>query len=227
MRSFRKLLVVALKPEWVFLKKKFTFQKILPQLYHFETDCALLQTGMGWENAERHFEKCLENFSTKSVLHFGTAGALTEHFKTGEVAKISDITNAAHESLSLDPNPLPHTRPARLYSSKTVLKNKEAKQTIHKKYRTDLVDMESYPIARICQIKGIPYLGIRGVFDAFSDNLENLNNPFNNTGELHPAKLTLNLITRPKLIFTLPRLKKRLEQLQKTWENIITWYLKE
>lgn len=227
MRSFRKLLVVALKPEWVFLKKKIIFQKIVPQLYHFETDYALLQTGMGWENAEKHFEKFLENFSAKSILHFGTAGALTEHFKTGEVAKISDITNATHESLSLGPNPFPHMRPARLYSSKTVLKNKEEKQRIHEKYQADLVDMESYSIARICQIKGIPYLGIRGVLDEFSDHLENWNNPFKNSGALHPAKLTLNLITRPKLIFTLPFLKKRLEQLQKTWENVITWYLKE
>jgi len=227
MKSFRKLLVVALKPEWNFLKKTFSFQKINPQLYHFETDCALFQTGMGWENAEVHFEKFLENSSVKSVLHFGTAGALTKNFKAGEVAKISEITNVSHESLSFDSNFPPHLPPAKLYSSKMMLKNQGEKQVVHKEYQADLVDMESYPLAKACQRKGIPYLGIRGVFDELSDDLENLNLPFKESGELHPSKLTLNLITHPKLVFTLPAYKKRLEQLQKTWEDVIKWYLKE
>lgn len=242
---FRHLLVAALRPEWDFLATIYALEKLdfsLP-LYHFVAfpHVALLQTGPGLKQSQASMIKFLEYFSCESVLNFGTCGGLNFKMAPGDlflpssVAIFSEDQNSL-KKLSLDcaeRSSLQDAITANLYchsgsllTSNTVLKNGEEKRVAKAISQTDAVDMESFGLAKLCHDHGIRYLSLRGVFDTVDENLESLGEPYDETGNLSAIKISRNLLKNPKLILTLPDLKKRLNRIQMNLKPAIDWYLK-
>jgi len=241
MVKLNKLLVVALKPEWSHLKQLFRFQKDHEQknLYFIEDvpGTALLQVGFGLENAKNKFAEFLKNHSCESVLHFGSCGALDAGLKVGDlVVSRGEVISTTGESLELAS---PHLDPlvqfldqselsyktGRLLTSDKVLEDRKEKKDAEKHYLAMAVDMESYAIAKICQEKKIDYLSVRGVFDAVEDDVADLGEPFNNKGNLKPAKLAVNLMKSPKLILKVPDLQKRLALVNQRLGKVVRWFV--
>lgn len=236
MMAFEKLLVVALKPEWSFLKQNFRFQKINSQLNLYKISskntkeqippCALLQIGVGLEMTKKSVSQFLESYETKSVLHFGTAGALTSDLKVGDLFLANQIMNtlslAIHCKTDLKN---PEIKPGTLLTVNSPLKNQKEKISAYEKYQAQAVDMESFSAVNLFNQKHIPYYSVRGIFDELTDNLEDIGEPYHKTGELSALKLSKNLIRSPKQILTLPKLQKKMSLIQKNLLPVILKYL--
>jgi len=242
---FRHLLVAALRPEWDFLTTIYTLEKLdfsLP-LYRFVAfpNVALLQTGPGLKQSRASMTKFLEHFSCESVLNFGTCGGLDPKMAPGDLFLASSVALFSEDQNSLKKISLDcaersslhdaitanlHCNSGSLLTSSTILKNGEEKRAAKAISQTDAVDMESFGLAKICHDRGIRYFGLRGVFDTLDENLESLGEPYDEKGDLSAIKISRNLLKNPKLIFTLPDLKKRLNRIQMNLKPAIDWYLK-
>lgn len=242
---FRYLLTAALRPEWDFLTAIYALEKLdfpLP-LYRFVAfpSVALLQTGPGQKQSTISMTKFLELFSCESVLNFGTCGGLNPKMSPGDLHLASSVVMISEDQNSLkkltldcaEQESLQNTITAAdfachsgsLLTSNTVLKNSEEKRAAKAISQACAVDMESFGLAKICHDRGILYLSLRGVFDTVDENLESLGEPYDEVGNLSAAKISRNILKNPKLIFTLPDLKKRLNRIQTNLKPAIDWYL--
>lgn len=233
----RKLLVVALRPEWSFLKQKYSFvqDKQLKNLYHISSHpgAALLQIGVGKEFAEKSFSELLKQRTVASVLHFGTAGALVPELKTGDVVLVTEIV-CKDLSVGADPCVRPsieihlgqthgfaptkneHIIPGKHLTVQAPLVSKEQKEKAHAQTGAIAVDMESYFVARICRDKGISYCSVRGIFDRMTDDIEGLDVIVGNEG-----CSKVNVFKHPKLILKIPMLKKKMGLVNRAMGNVV------
>ncbi len=230
--KIRKLLVVALKPEWASLKNHCDFENDarLKNFFRLKAkpDTGLLQIGCGLGNARLNFLKFLEIYDCETVLHFGACGALVPELNVGTVFVATEITDGKeriiiHESRGM---PAPSGTRGILFSSKSVLKNPEEKKFCRDQSGASAVDMESFAVAQICREKNISYQSARSVFDALDDNLEAIGEPFDDAGNLNAGKLVVNLIKNPKLILAVPDLKRRADLGSENLRPIIDLFLK-
>lgn len=261
MKGFKKLLVVALKPEWAFLKSRFTFEPVASQKDFklfcpvSETHWALLQTGMGLENAKKSFRGFLKNNSCETVLHFGVSGALVPELKAGDLVMADAILfekileKRLHRNGScLDTPCSPKGEPgyieppvfnflpeshfskiskATLLTVTTPLRNAQEKKLAHEKTGAAIVDMESYAIAQICEKNHIKYTSVRAVFDECTEDLCDMPRSFDESGDLKPKGLVIDFIKSPQLIFKLPNLKKRMDVIQIKLAEVVFEFLKD
>ncbi len=238
-QHLNKLLIAALKPEWSFLKQDLNFEcdKKHAQLFHIKEipSTALIQTGSGLEKAASSLNQVLNDYTPKSILHFGSSGGL----RTGIMAE--DLFVAHHyiyedEEISINSNLSSELTNflkksdlcfhfGRLLSVQTALINKDEKAEASKKYHAQAVDMESFVMAKICREQGIDYLSVRAIFDSLEDDIENLGTPYDKKGDLKAGKLVANLVKSPNLILKLPSLQKRHQRICQNLKQVIRWYL--
>lgn len=221
---FEKLLVVALKPEWSFLKAKYTFELCGPgmALYRVKEfpSVGLAQIGFGPESARRGFSRVLEACEVSSVLHFGSCGALRADMKIGDLFLPEKIVSAEGEIVLKQ-----EKQNGILYTSPSVLKNRDDKENARKTYNADSVDMESYPVAALCLERKISYRCARAVFDTLTDNLEAIDEPYDADGNIVLGKMAVNLIKNPKLILELPNLKRRADLVSQSLSPVVEDFL--
>lgn len=239
---FQKLLVVALKPEWGFLKQHLSFKKINCSVPLYQISdyphTALLQTGVGLARSHETFCQFLQHFSCSSVLHFGCAGGLDSQLKTGDVfiakeiksdgesLKINSVLSSDFENFSLSLQNSQHRISyGSLLSSRVVLKNQKEKTQASRSFSAQVVDMESFSIAKACQNSQIDYCSVRGIFDEVTEDLTDLGEPYSDAGDLSGKRLAQNLIKSPKLILQLPRLQKKSQRVNQALWPFIFWYL--
>lgn len=243
--GIRKLLVVALKPEWSFLKQKFDFiqDERLKNLYHIK-ECpgaALLQIGVGVEVAQKHFLQYLEQEACHSVFHFGVSGALDPSLKTGDLVLVTEIVcdefvvganPGIRPQYNLIDGRLHGIAPTKanivcgkLFTSPTGLTCRAEKKAVADQTGAIAVDMESFVVARLCQEHGIAYQAVRGIYDTFEENIEDLDVPATETGDISAAKMVVNILKDPKLVLKLPALKKRLGLVNRGMGQVIEEYL--
>jgi adenosylhomocysteine nucleosidase len=237
--QINKLLVVALKPEWIHLKQNYSFTRMDDSLILYAIDNnperALLQIGFGSEQTIRHFNEFLKKYKVHSVLHFGTSGGLSNDLNIGDIFLAHNITDGSSriETLSEATNSLTDnlqsksipTHAGDLFTSGQVLKNKNEKQKASADFSAMAVDMESFHIAKKCKEAGCDYISARGIFDTVNDNLEDIGEPYDKQGNLKASTLAVNILKNPKLIFSLPGLKKRMDLINKNMRPVIEWYL--
>lgn len=242
---FCHLLIAALRPEWDFLAASYALEKLefVRPLYRFVQfpNALLLQSGPGQTQSTESFAKFLESYSCASVFHFGTCGGLSEGQSAGDLFLATAIIASFEDSkdcreLQLDLSEHEELRAVlrtdlpchggKLLTSATVLKNAAEKCSARTLTQAGAVDMESFGLAKLCHDQDIRYLSLRGIFDTAAENLESLGEPYDNIGNLSAAKISRNLLKNPKLIFTLPDLKKRLSRIQSRLKPAIEWYIK-
>jgi adenosylhomocysteine nucleosidase len=190
-------------------------------------DTLLVKTGMGKERAENAAQFILEHYPVMAIISLGFAGALAPELRIGDIVVCSILHGAPGsgeekqrlEPLAPDANLLslasqgPGDRATRfcLGSGVTVLQlnsSTQKMQGLNETFHADIIDMESYWIARIASARQIPFIAIRSI----SDNMQSSVQPFDqilaSDGELLWKKAVLCFLLHPWYlmnVFTLSR----------------------
>ena len=160
------------------------------------------------------------------VLHIGLAGALDQALRAGDISLPQSITDG---KTTLKPDAFLFSQLEKainaarltvfkgpLFSSETVLETAVQKKEAGEKWGAQTVDMESFWVAQICAREKIPYVALRGVFDALDKDLSALAeaNLMTPEGNLNPAGL-IGLPLKPKLLFQLPQFQSVMNRTNK------------
>jgi len=190
-------------------------------------DILLVQTGMGKERAENATQFMLERYPVTAIISLGFAGALAPELRIGDVVVCSTLhgqPGLGQEEQRLEPlapdakllslaSQGPGDKASRfcLGSGVTVLQlnpSTQKMQGLNETFHADIVDMESYWIARIASARQIPFISIRSI----SDNMQSSVQPFDqimaSDGELLVRKAVLCFLLHPWYlmnVFTLYR----------------------
>jgi adenosylhomocysteine nucleosidase len=151
-------------------------------------DILLVQTGMGKERAEIATKSVLARYPVTAVVSLGFAGGLNPELEIGDVVLCSTLYRK-NGSGQEDPKAEPYTSDADLISLAsecpddieadcligscvTVLEldtDPQKQQELAETYQADVVEMESYWIAKIASDRGIPFIAVRAMSDRGSD----------------------------------------------------------
>lgn len=236
-QKIEKLLVVALKPEWSFLKQhyRFTSDSKHKELFFIndKNDTALLQIGLGRKKAGSVFLNFLADFDCHQVLHFGSSGALIPSLNPGDLFLAGSIRHQT-QIITVDPTNIktvtdrfPSIQTGSLLTVDAPLVKPHDKRDAHLKYSADTVDMESFAIANICAQKNVGYLSLRSVFDKREEDIESLGLPCDENGNFQPARFVGNLVTHPKLVVKIPSLQKRHHRMNQNFKEVLLWFLEK
>ncbi|PYT04259.1 MAG: hypothetical protein DMF60_15875 [Acidobacteria bacterium] len=181
---------------------------------------ALLETGEGIVNVERHLEAWLEQRKARAVLSIGFAGALSSALKAGDLVIADEVRGS-----SAVPDAKLLTAARRVgaggswihfgvaLTSNEILWNAQSKRALAHTLIVDeigAVDMESTAIARVCGRRGLPFLVARSITDLLDEDLPLDFNRFRNgDGRVDSRRVTKAALVRPGALRGLWRLRKR------------------
>ncbi len=186
----------ALREEVAFLRKQMkpryeigrSNHSIVQGIYQGK-ELLVAQTGIGKESAEAATRFFLDNYPVTTLISLGFAGALNEELKGGDVVLCSALhcanvvgTEPISSTLCTDERTVSLATLAmergdvefRLGVGVTVpqmVLEPEDKQSLWDAFDADIVDMESYWIAKIAMKRRIPFLVIRSVSDTRQERL--------------------------------------------------------
>jgi adenosylhomocysteine nucleosidase len=235
-------LLGALREEVADLKRQMVLEEAFAgQGYHVykgkykNKDVLLVQTGLGRERAERATKLVLSRYPVTAVISIGFAGALTEESKIGDVILCSTLHCAngliqkglKPESYYCDTDLISRISQSlegkavrfRQGSSVTVsqlVSNPEAKQKLGKAFRANIVDMESYWVARIASDRQIPFAAVRAVSDTVQDSLPPLDRMLTPNGKWRWEKAAPYFIFHPQHLIKLFVLYRNARQARKS-----------
>ncbi len=135
------------------------------------------QLHVGGANAAAIAARLIIQLRPDAVLFMGTCGSLRADLKKGDVVAASEIVNGdlnlskfnadlPIQTIALEAGPA-SLRPARFYSASAFVDESGKTALVGK---GDVVEMESFAIARLCQELGVPVWVIKAVSDDFDGN---------------------------------------------------------
>ena len=173
--------------------------------------------GAGQAAATRAFAEIEKSCPIDAVVSTGWAGALNEDFATGRAYRLAGVVDAQTgerfaarelESPAKSEEVLSHPGDKNkdvarvghpgfwLVTSPKVADGPE-KQRLAATYKADLVDMEAAAIARLAQMRGIPFYCIKGVSDGFREKLPDFNRFIAPDGRFKIVKFVSFALFRP------------------------------
>lgn len=187
-------------------------------------DILLVQTGMGKKRAESATKSVLERYPVTAIISVGVAGGLNPELKIGTVvlcstlyyANGSDQKDPKAESYASDANLIslasegPEDIKANCYigSSVTELQlecSPQKQQELAETFHADVVEMESYWIARIASARGIPFIAIRSISDRGND-VQPFDQILTSDGKLLWKKAVVCFTTHPNYLINVFKL---------------------
>ena len=121
-------------------------------------------SGMGMEAARIATEKLIKEHGCTSVINAGVCGALNNRLERGGVYRVSMVST---EKLKAAVNVGMGVGLKKLITVEEPVFEKERKRELSK--QADLVDMEGYAVARVCEEHSVPCILVKGVTD-FGDH---------------------------------------------------------
>jgi len=121
-------------------------------------------SGMGMEAARIATEKLIKEFGCTSVINAGVCGALHNRLERGGVYRVSMVST---EKLKTAVNVGVGIGLKKLVTVEEPVFQPDRKRELSK--QGDLVDMEGYAVARVCEEHNVPCIMIKGVTD-FGDH---------------------------------------------------------
>jgi adenosylhomocysteine nucleosidase len=188
---------------------------------HRATDLglALVETGEGVANAQRHLESWLQQRAPRAVLSIGFAGALSAALRVGDLVIANDIRDSGERP---DSRLLSAAEQVRIESpvhlgvavtSNEILWQAESKRALAASLAENeigFVDMESTAIAGVCAGRGVPFLIIRSISDLLDEDLPlDFNQCRTRDGRVDPGKVLTAAMLRPTALKGLFELRKR------------------
>lgn len=168
--------------------------------------------GAGQSAAIRAFAAVEADAPVDLVFSVGWAGALSSEIVVASAHNIAGVIDAqTGERFNCDAG----AGDLWLVTSPRVAGAGE-KRRLASAYGVALVDMEAAAIARLAQMRGIPFYCIKGVSDGLGDNLPDFNH-FLVDGRFHTARFALYALLRP---WYWPPLARMGENSRKASQNI-------
>jgi len=152
--------------------------------------------GAGQAAATRAFAAIEDGGPIDLVFSVGWAGALTADVETGSAHNIGGVIDArTGERFRCDA----YAGPRWLVTSPIVADEaeKERLAASYAHHTPTLVDMEAAAIARLAQMREIPFYAIKGVSDGFHDKLPDFNRFISADGQFQLARFVLFVLFRP------------------------------
>lgn len=165
-------IISALRAEAACLTSKaITVQTLLT----ISDDLTLIISGMGEKNVARALDESVRN-GAKSIVSFGTAGALDNDLNSGDLILAREILNSDKKPVQTSDKWRNHilkkwsVSPFRvfqrnIYSDSEVATDGKSKELIAQNTAADAIDMESALIADFASIHNIPCLILRVIVD--------------------------------------------------------------
>lgn len=222
--------ICALKPEWHLLKKQIHFSKIqeaisIPsyQASSHSKNIRLYQIGIGYQKASQSIHHIFETWKDfpHLIIHFGFSGALIPKLNPGDLFLPSEVINHLGKTIQFDSMLHQKTaqlfkrvginfREGRLFTSSKVLATPQEKEEQGILFKSQAIDMETFPVAEACLQRKIPFLSIRSIFDPLEWNLSDLGEEgvMTKEGKTAYSVLAKQIIKYPKLLMSLPKYQK-------------------
>ncbi len=150
--------------------------------------------GAGQAAATRAFAAVEEDAPIDLVFSVGWAGALTPELAPGlahNVAGVIDVRTGERFQCDADAGTL------WLATSPKVVDQAEKRRLAEAYPAAALVDMEAAAIARLAQMRGIPFYAIKGISDDLDAKLPDFNRFLDEQGRFQTAKFALSSLFRP------------------------------
>ena len=149
--------------------------------------------GAGQQAATRAFADIEDGGPIDLVISIGWVGALKPDLAPGTAHNVSGVIDArTGERFHCDAG-----SGDRWLVTSPIVADRAEKQRLASAYKADLVDMEGAAIARLAQMRGIPFYSIKGVSDGFADKLPDFNRFIRLDGQFDLTAMVLFAILRP------------------------------
>ena len=149
--------------------------------------------GAGQQAATRAFAAIEDGGPIDLVFSIGWVGALRPDLAPGTAHNVSGVIDArTGERFHCDAG-----AGDRWLVTSPIVADRAEKQRLASAYKADLVDMEGAAIARLAQMRGIPFYSIKGVSDGFADKLPDFNRFIRLDGQFDLTAMVLFAILRP------------------------------
>jgi adenosylhomocysteine nucleosidase len=151
--------------------------------------------GAGQNAATRAFAEIEKDGSIEQVFSVGWAGALSESFVRGKAYRVSGVvdvqTGERFETAASD------SRSGICLATSPKVADTAEKQRLAAAYHAGLVDMEAAAVARLAQMRGVPFHCVKGVSDGLTDNLPDFNRFISPLGHFQLARFVLFAVFSP------------------------------
>ena len=125
-----------------------------------------LRVGIGEQNAVSNLKLYLQNFSPSEIINIGFAGKMHSSETRTDVFWIRYVVHGSDgPGIKLKPFAQNNLPSAALLTVNQPLKDTRLRDTLFKKYHSDLVDMEAWYLADFASKKNIPFYSIKVVSD--------------------------------------------------------------
>jgi adenosylhomocysteine nucleosidase len=149
--------------------------------------------GAGQPAATRAFAAIEDGGPIDLVFSIGWVGALQPDLAPGTAHNVSGVVDArTGERFHCDAG-----AGNRWLVTSPMVASQAEKHRLGSAYNADLVDMEAAAIARLAQMRGIPFYSIKGVSDGLDDKLPDFNRFIRPDGQFDLTALVLFAILRP------------------------------
>ena len=149
--------------------------------------------GAGQAAATRAFAEVEKHGAIDQVISTGWAGALNDQLETGQAYRASAVVDARTGECFATSD---EAEDCLLVTCPKVADGPE-KQRLAAAYSGALVDMEAAAIARLAQMGQIPFYCVKGISDAFNDQLPDFNRFILPSGQFQLSRLVLFSFLRP------------------------------
>jgi adenosylhomocysteine nucleosidase len=149
--------------------------------------------GAGVAAATRAFVEVEKDGPVDSVISTGWAGALREELAPGQACDVSCAIDARTGERFVASGP---PNDCWLVTSSRVADASE-KLRLASTYGAGLVDMEAAGVARLAQMRGIPFYCVKGISDGYRDQLPDFNRFISQNGQFQLARFIVFAALRP------------------------------
>jgi nucleoside phosphorylase len=181
-------------------------------------------SGIGRGPSERLLRALTGDLRPEVVLHLGVAGGLEAGSQAGDAvlcerASSGDDTLAwaSHEGLSGALGPLPR---GGCVTVGAIVSKPSQKRALAAAYGAQVVEMETYWVARLAEELGLSLACVRVVCDALEDELPDLSMALDPVGQPKPLAMARRLLTRPGTAARLPALASAFGRAQRRLEQV-------
>lgn len=199
---------------------------------HRGREIILATTGMGRQRAEAAAKLVLDRYPITALISFGYAGALTDELVIGDVVLGSPWSAmqgngqdvAKLEPLVLDENTLAlavralenvsgiTARVAGGVTVPSLICEPKERTAVGKAFDAQIVDMESYWIAKVASERGIPFVAIRAISDTRREKLLPFTQMMTVDGRWKWKETARYFVRRPQGLMTLLRMAARIQR---------------
>jgi len=149
--------------------------------------------GAGQAAATRAFAAVEQDAPVDLVFSVGWVGALKPGLAAGSAHNIGGVIDArTGERFRCDAD----SGELWLVTS-PIVADEEEKQRLAETYAASLVDMEAAAVARLAQMRGIPFYGIKGISDPLNAKLPDFNSFLTPSGQFRMVRFTLYALLHP------------------------------